>query len=98
MRALLVEDDRKLGPLLVRVLTANGYTVALRPTVAEAKASTGSDLDLAIIDWMLRDGEGLEICTHLRRNDFEGPILMLTARDEIKDRACRHWTSGLMTT
>jgi DNA-binding response OmpR family regulator len=86
LQVLLVEDDRKLGPLLVRVLTTNGYTVASRPTVAEAKAFPGAELDLAIIDWMLPDGDGLEICTHLRRGDFEGPILMLTARGEIKDR------------
>lgn len=86
MRLLLVEDDRKLGPLLVRVLTANGYEVSFRPTVAEAKAFGGSDLDVAVVDWMLPDGDGLDVCTHLRRSDFEGPILMLTARGEVKDR------------
>ena len=86
VHVLLVEDDRKPGPLLVRVLTTNGYTVSSRPTVAEAKAFHGAEIDLAIIDWMLPDGDGLEICTHLRRGDFDGPILMLTARGEIKDR------------
>jgi DNA-binding response OmpR family regulator len=86
VRLLLVEDDRKLGPLLVRVLTANGYEVSFRPTVAEAKAFGGSDLDVAVVDWMLPDGDGLDVCTHLRRSDFEGPILMLTARGEVKDR------------
>jgi DNA-binding response OmpR family regulator len=86
VRVLLVEDDRKLGPLLVRVLTANGHAVTACPTVAEAEAFECGDLDLAILDWMLPDGDGLAICTHLRRRDFEGPILMLTARGEIKDR------------
>jgi DNA-binding response OmpR family regulator len=86
VRLLLVEDDRKLGPLLVRVLTANGYEVSFRPTVSEAKAFGGSDLDVAVVDWMLPDGDGLDVCTHLRRSDFEGPILMLTARGEVKDR------------
>lgn len=86
MHILLVEDDRKLGWLLVRVLGSSGHTVALRPTVGEAKAFRGELLDLAIVDWMLPDGDGLEVCKHLRRADFEGPILMLTARGEIKDR------------
>jgi DNA-binding response OmpR family regulator len=86
VRVLLVEDDRKLGPLLVRVLSSNGYTVAFRPTAAEAKAFRGAEIDVAVIDWMLPDGDGLDVCMHLRRNDFEGPILMLTARGETKDR------------
>ena len=86
VRVLLVEDDRKLGPLLARVLTANGYSVALASTAAEAMACPGSDLDLAVVDWMLPDGEGLDVCTRLRRSDFDGPILMLTARGETKDR------------
>jgi DNA-binding response OmpR family regulator len=83
---LLVEDDRKLGPLLTRVLSANGYTVVLRATAAEARATRTGDLDLAVVDWMLGDGDGVDVCVELRRNDFEGPILMLTARGETKDR------------
>lgn len=86
VRVLLVEDDRKLGALLQRVLSANGYAVTLRPTAREAKASDGTELDVAVVDWMLGDGDGLEVCTHLRRVDYEGPILMLTARGETKDR------------
>jgi DNA-binding response OmpR family regulator len=86
VRLLLVEDDRKLGPLLARVLTANAYAVDLRRTAREAKAVAGSAVDLAVVDWMLPDGDGLDVCTHLRRSDFEGPILVLTARAETKDR------------
>lgn len=86
VRVLLVEDDRKLGPLLERVLTANGYSVALHRTAAGARPTTGAEVDLAVVDWMLPDGDGLEVCTELRRRDFEGPILMLTARGETKDR------------
>jgi DNA-binding response OmpR family regulator len=86
VRVLLVEDDRTLGPLLERVLSANGYVVSLRATAADARAVRDAELDLAIVDWMLPDGDGVEVCTHLRRNDFDGPILMLTARGETKDR------------
>lgn len=86
VRLLLVEDDRKLGPLLEKVLSQHGYAVTLRATAKEAVNVSGADIDLAIVDWMLPDGDGLDVCTHLRRNDFEGPLLMLTARGETKDR------------
>lgn len=86
MRLLLIEDDRKLGPLLTRVLAANGYTVLFRPTASEAKQVRGADIDIAVIDWTLPDGDGLDVCTHLRRSELEGPVLMLTARGETKDR------------
>lgn len=85
VRILLVEDDRKLGPLLVRVLSASGYAVLFRPRAAEAAAVRAAEIDLAVIDWMLPDGDGLAVCTHLRRDGFEGGILMLTARGETKD-------------
>ncbi|HEY2370007.1 MAG TPA: response regulator transcription factor, partial [Polyangiaceae bacterium] len=85
MKLLLVEDDRKVGHLLTSVLAAHGYDVTLAATAREALGHR-SELDLAVIDWMLPDGDGVEVCTSLRRADFEGPVLFLTARGEIKDR------------
>jgi len=86
VRVLLVEDDRKLGPLLVRALSSAGYAVELCTSVKDVKSLSSSAIDLAVVDWMLPDGDGLEVCRHLRRSDFEGPIVMLTARSEVKDR------------
>lgn len=86
VRVLLVEDDRKLGPLLARILSGSGYTVVFRPTAAEAKSVRSDEIDIAVLDWMLPDEDGLRVCTHLRREGFEGPVLMLTARGEIRDR------------
>ncbi len=86
MHLLLVEDDRKLGTLLARVLTSSGYTVSVAPTLEAAKAADAEALDLAVVDRMLPDGDGVELCAHLRRASFEGPILMLTARGETRDR------------
>lgn len=85
-RLLLVEDDPKLGRLLARLLRESGYEVELVTDVAGGKRAAKSAIDLAVIDRMLPDGDGLEICTELRRADFEGPILVLTARAETKDR------------
>ncbi len=86
MRLLLVEDDPKLGPLLARVLASSGYEVRLAASAAQARLVRGDEIELAVVDWMLPDGDGLEVCTSLRRAEFDGPILMLTARAETKDR------------
>jgi two-component system phosphate regulon response regulator OmpR len=50
---LLVEDDPKLGPLLAKVLSSSGYIVTLARDAAEARAVTGEDLELAVVDRML---------------------------------------------
>lgn len=86
MRLLLVEDDPKLGELLVRVLTSHQYAVTLARSVAEARAVSNEEFQFALVDWMLPDGDGLEICTLLRRGFYTGPIVMLTARGEIDDK------------
>lgn len=86
VRLLLVEDDPKLGSLLERVLASHGYAVTLARSLAAARAHGAGDVELAVVDWMLPDGDGLDLCTHLRRGDFEGPILMLTARGETRDK------------
>lgn len=85
-RLLLVEDDPKLGPLLARMFEAEGYRVELAASAAQGKRAATSGFDLAVIDRMLPDGDGLDVCTELRRADFDGPVLMLTARGETKDR------------
>jgi len=86
VRLLLVEDDPKLGPLLAKVLSSSGYAVTLAADAARARAASGQGIDLAVVDRMLPDGDGLDVCASLRRADFDGPILMLTARAETRDR------------
>ena len=86
VQLLFVEDDLKLGALLQRVLQDNGYGVTLCRSVAAVRGGAPFEQELAIVDWMLPDGDGLEVCTLLRRGGFAGPILMLTARGETKDK------------
>lgn len=86
MRLLLVEDDPKLGALLGRVLADHGYDVTPLRCVEAVRGRTFGNDGIAIVDWMLPDGDGLEVCTLLRRAEFEGPILMLTARSETRDK------------
>ncbi len=80
-----MEDDPKLGPLVSRALGSDRHEVTLATSVDSARRAVGS-FDLAVVDWMLPDGDGLELCGLLRRGEFAGPILMLTCRGETKDR------------
>jgi DNA-binding response OmpR family regulator len=87
MKILVVEDDRKLARFLQRVLTEEGYTADLCSTGADALAQARSGLyRLVVLDWMLPDNDGLEVCRQLRRLGSDVPIVMLTARGEVSER------------
>jgi DNA-binding response OmpR family regulator len=87
MRILVVEDDQKLASFLGRVLTEEGFSVDRCSTGADAiaQARTGA-YELAVLDWMIPDLDGLEVCRQLRREGIGLPILMLTARDQVRER------------
>ena len=84
-RLLLVEDDALLASSLSRALAANGYTVAVSHTVAEALAAVDESVpDLVLLDLGLPDGDGDEVCEHMVRNHPHVPVMVVTARtDEI---------------
>jgi OmpR-family two-component system manganese-sensing response regulator len=87
MRILLVDDETELTDPLSRVLTREGYSVD-----AAYDGSNGSHLaqigsyDLLILDWMLPNKTGLEICQELRQSGKTTPVLFLTAKDTLDDR------------
>lgn len=93
MRVLVVEDERDLADAVARGLRRQGYAVdvAFGAILAEEKLRSGG-YDLAVLDWNLPDGSGLELCRRMVEGDlpsFEGRrprVLMLTARDDIDDR------------
>ena len=88
MRILLVEDEAKLGSAVKRGLEQEGYAVDFKSNAEDGLAyAETEDYDVIILDRMLPGGkDGLEICKVLRNQDNNTPILMLTARDAIKDR------------
>src|SRR5438270_4422345 len=87
MRVLVVEDEPKMGNLIERTLTREGYAVDLATGGAEALWAAGeSDYDAIVLDAMIPPPDGFEVCRQLRAQGRWNPILILTARDGVDDR------------
>ncbi len=86
MKVLIVEDDPKVAHFLQRVLIEEGYAVDVCSDGEDALAQAEIGYALMILDWMLPGVDGLEVCRQLRRRGVGLPILMLTARGELRER------------
>ena len=87
MRVLLVEDDRSLADIIVGGMREQHLAVVVATNAAEARerAELG-EYDVIVLDVMLPDGSGFELCAWIRGRGVNTPILMLTARDAVDDR------------
>jgi two-component system OmpR family response regulator len=87
MRVLVVEDEPKMASLLERGLAEEGYAIdAVANAVDALWAATENSYDAIILDVMLPDLDGFEVCRRLRSEGCWAPVLMLTARDSVPDR------------
>ena len=87
MHILVVEDERRLANLLRRMLAEERHTVDLAHDGGSGLDLALSDTyDMVILDLMLPDLDGVEICRQMRLNRVETPVLMLTARGAVEDR------------
>lgn len=87
MKALIVEDQDRLGRFLQQGLTECSYTVTLARTCAAATdAIVESAYDVVILDLGLPDGDGLDLLRTWRKGGFQEPVLILSARDGVQDR------------
>jgi two-component system, OmpR family, response regulator len=87
MRLLVVEDDPKLGPVLVRGFATDGISADLVGDGASALSrASATEYTVIVLDVMLPDIDGYEVCRTLRAQQVTAPVLMLTARDAIADR------------
>ena len=85
---LIIDDDVRLAEMVSAYLTGAGFAVEARSTGAagvEAVARRDSSFDVVVLDIMLPDLDGLEVCRRLREAS-DVPILMLSARGEDADR------------
>lgn len=87
-RILIVEDDGDIRAMLARGLEAEGFSVGVAGRVDDALAAARDEAPEAIVlDITLPDGSGHDVCRSLREGGYPGPILFLSARDEVRDRA-----------
>ncbi|KAB1072000.1 response regulator transcription factor [Methylobacterium planeticum] len=87
-RVLIVEDDSDIRAMLARGLEAEGFSVGMAGCVGDALTAARDEAPEAVVlDITLPDGSGHDVCRSLREGGYPGPILFLSARDEVRDRA-----------
>jgi DNA-binding response OmpR family regulator len=87
MRILVVEDDMVIANLLQRALREESYAVDLAHDGIEGEwLATENPYDLVILDVMLPRKDGISALQSMRAAGVKSPVLMLTARDEVKDK------------
>lgn len=87
MRVLVVEDESRIAAYVKRGLEENGYAVDLAVTGKEALDWVAvAPYDLVVLDILLPEMNGLDVCRELRDKGNQTPVLMLTARGSVDDR------------
>ncbi|MDJ0519842.1 MAG: response regulator transcription factor [Trichodesmium sp. MO_231.B1] len=87
MQILLVDDEPELTSPLSRALNREGYNVDVADNgKMGCQMAIQGNYDLLILDWMLPQKTGLEICQKLRSRHDYTPVLFLTAKDTVDDR------------
>lgn len=86
-KIVVVDDDEKITSLLRRSLAFEGYEVATANDGQEGLHMMAAQMpDLVVLDVMMPRLDGWEVCRRLRESGSQVPVLMLTAKDEVKDR------------
>ena len=86
MRILLVEDDKRIVSFVKRGLEAEGFVVDVAGDGQQGLDMARESYHLIILDLLLPVRNGTEVCQMMRNEQIHTPILMLTARDTLKDK------------
>ena len=87
MRILVVEDNLRMAGAIRLGLEEQGYVVELCTSGHEAEERAAvEDYDLVVLDRMLPDRDGVELCRNLRRRGLATPVLVLTALSSTSDK------------
>jgi DNA-binding response OmpR family regulator len=87
MRILIVEDEHRIATSIKKGLEQESYAVDISFDGQDGyDKATIEDYDLIILDRMLPEMDGVDICKNLRKENIHTPILMLTAKGELKDK------------
>ncbi|MBE9912562.1 response regulator transcription factor [Paenibacillus donghaensis] len=86
-KVLIIDDDEKIISMLRRGLAFEGYDIITANNGAEGlKSILNNEPDMVILDVMMPQVDGFEVCRRLREGGIHVPVLMLTAKDEIEHR------------
>ncbi len=86
-RVLIVDDDLELRRFLSQELKVEGYCVAEADNGQNALSHIrDQEFELVVLDWTLPDFSGVEVCRRMRSSGITAPVLMLTARDDVRER------------
>ena len=98
---LCVDDDEDTREMMTVLLRLGGYEAMATGSVAEAvHLAILHTFDLFLLDWVLRDGTGIELCTALRSMSLPAPILFSTGldiTDELLNDATQAGGQGVLT-
>ncbi|MFX3647653.1 MAG: response regulator transcription factor [Paenibacillus sp.] len=84
---LIVDDDEKIVSMLRRGLAFEGYEVQTASNGAEGLSKLmDKEPDIVVLDVMMPQIDGFEVCRRLREAGSKVPVLMLTAKDEVQSR------------
>ncbi|OHE15195.1 MAG: DNA-binding response regulator [Sulfurimonas sp. RIFOXYD2_FULL_37_8] len=87
MRILVVEDDEKIASFIKKGLQEESYSVDVTDNGYEALyLSQMNKYDVILLDLMIHGLNGIDVCKNIRSNNITTPIIMLTAKDGIKDK------------
>jgi len=87
MKILLVEDDNLIADALLKIMDKAIFSMEHADTIAYARTALKTcDINLLILDLSLPDGDGLHFLRELRQEGNKVPVLLLTARDEPRDK------------
>lgn len=87
MRVLIIEDNPKMATAIQRGLTEHGFATDVSHTGFDGEEMAAStEYDLVLLDLMLPDRDGIEVCRNLRRRNVASPIIMLTALSATEEK------------
>jgi DNA-binding response OmpR family regulator len=87
MRVLVVEDNPKIAEGIRKGLAEHGFAVDVSMTGFEAEEMASTvDYDIVVLDLMLPDRDGTDVCRNLRRRKNKTPVLMLTALGSTEEK------------
>lgn len=85
-KLLIVEDETNVRKPLADYLQKEGFEIIEASSLSEGELKMQNQPDLVLLDWMLPDGQGIELLKKWRHQSIEIPVLMLTARADIIDK------------